>query len=129
MTIAEKLAKLQDLVGSAIQLYYTTNFFIFWTTLKEGWWLWINDENEQYYVVWMVSGRDVHNRGKGRGICVHIRKDNGERDDRGFGDWTGAFETAISVIPVREEVRASEIYGEIVEAINFAYRHYVEEGQ
>ncbi|MBI4435015.1 hypothetical protein HY635_04380 [Candidatus Uhrbacteria bacterium] len=122
MHLGEKLAALEQRFGKHVEVFETVRIcWIIPFTRSRGW-LSIKGEEAHWAVLW-TSDRDTHSPLLGSAIGVDIRKDDGTRY-RPAG-LTGAWRSAISLWPARDEGEADQIERRMRHLIELAYRWHV----
>lgn len=111
MNRAEKIKALYKKKGKTFKLG-----FIF------GNWLWIDKEKDCWNVT-IASGPDYHNSLWGPAYSADFNKKTGERlSTTGF---TGVYETAVTMWPIRNEKKAVRIFSYVAEEVDSAYNKFI----
>ena len=122
MSNAEKISRLMERFGRSVQIFERKHVLGFIPiTLSRGW-LWIEDANDHWSVT-LANGKTTHQPLDGPALGADFRKDNGERKIGPF-DLTGAWKSAISMWPIRNEKEAARVFGLITSRIDLAYRYH-----
>lgn len=83
-----------------------------WSTVER--WLWIDDDGADWFVT-VASGPRSHDALSGPAYGCYVDKGTGELSaSRG---WTGAWRTALSMWPIRDEADARLAYGVVAAAV------------
>ena len=111
MNIVEKIKWLKEQHGESVEI--GSSFYLF----SKGW---LNiDENDDAYHVMYTSAKDTHNPLSGPALGVDFTKATGDRYKR-YG-LSGAWRSALSMWPVRDEVEAHQVYMQVRRYIKSAY--------
>ncbi len=88
-------------------------------------WLWIEEE-PTYWLVYVASHKDSHNRGTRKLIAAEFLKESGERKI-GPMDHTGTWKQALSLWMVRDEAEALQIFAAVKKLAESTYDYYDQE--
>ena len=120
MNRAEKILKLVELRGTSVPVYRQVKFFWFIPLRFLIGYLWISDERTHWGVT-IANGETSHNRAFGaRAYGADFRKEDGERRI-GPPGITGAWQTAITMWPVRSEEKAIEVFNYVAGLVDQAH--------
>ena len=124
MNAAEQIQWLVKYVGNHIKVRRKVPglWRIFGKWSSNGW-LSLDDKGDYWAVLW-TSNRHVHNPLAGSAFGVDVNKADGLRV-RGSLDLTGAWKSAISMWPIRNEEDAKVVYVKLLAMINESYEFYV----
>lgn len=123
MEIKAKLSTLAS-IDDAVPVISRHTILKYFTFVRRKGWIAVDDEPDRWFVIW-TNQKNHHNRAGGaRCYAVEFRKDTGA--PRSDGDWTGAWESAISLWPVtkKDQDKANSIIADITECVDLAYAAY-----
>ena len=123
MNRALKIAELRKRFGDSIQVFRWRKIFgLIPIKLFLGW-LWI-EERDDYWSLSLASGKSSNNHfWSGPVYGADFRKDNGNRKIGPLG-LTGAWKSALSMWPILEERKASQVFALISSRVDLAYQCY-----
>ena len=114
MNLSQKIQTLFNAHGETVQIGKRFGLF------SRGW-LWIEDNGDSWHID-VANGRTSHDPLGGSVYGIDVRKDTGERLKK--PGLTGAWESAISMWPVRDEGRAEGIYRHVATRIDRAFAYH-----
>jgi len=119
---AQKISKLVERFGKSVQIFERKRVLgLVLVTLSRGW-LWIENANDHWSVT-LANGKTTHQPLGGPALGADFRKDNGECKV-GPLDLTGAWKSALSMWPIRNEEEAARVFSLIASRVNLAYRYH-----
>lgn len=122
MNIALKISMLAEQYGKQVEVLQRKKILgLFPSTLHIGW-LWIEDKGTYWYVTF-ASGKDCHNTLNGPAIGADFLKESGERRVGPLG-LSGAWESALSMWPIKEEAKAISVFTRISSLIDVTFRFH-----
>lgn len=124
MNRSQKIGKLVEKFGKSVQIFERKRVLGFIPlTLSRGW-LWIEDTHDHWSVI-LANGKMTHQPLDGHAFGADFRKDNGERKV-GPLDLTGAWKTAVSMWPIRNEEEAVRVFNLISSRVDLAFCFHCE---
>lgn len=125
MHLGEKLAALHQRFGKLVEVCERKQ--ILWClplTLHSGW-VSIEDKEDHWAVLW-TSDRDTHDPlFHGPAIGIDVRKDTGERHRIAGAGLSGAWRTAVTLWPVRDDGEAEEVFRRVQRLVDLAYSYHI----
>lgn len=124
MNNAQKISKLVEQLGDSVQIFERKRVLGFIPlTISRGW-LWLEDAGDHWSVT-LANGKTTHQPLGGPALGADFRKDSGERKV-GPLDLTGAWKSALSMWPIKNEEEAARVFTLISHRIDLALRFHCE---
>ncbi len=123
MHTSQKIAALQQRLGDTVQVYRRKKMLCVFNRVVPGWWLWIEDQGD-YYRIFRASAQTYHSREFGKSFAADFQKATGERQ-LGPDPFKGAWESALTMHPIKDENRAKEIFDLVTSEIDAAYQYHL----
>jgi len=121
--LGEKLAALAERFEDPVEVLERVRLLWFIPFTRCRGWFSIEDNGDHWAVLW-TSHRDTHDPlFHGSAIAADVRKDTGERHQR--AGLSGAWRTALSLWPVRNENDAERIFRHVQHLVDLAYRWHI----